>query len=164
MIWILILVIAIVIGIILFFVLARPRVVAREIQTTDLPDEIIEEPLSTYEAVCVEGELELIGVQDTPDGYNVVSAGCRQSNGDLTYVGQTETVDRFYTLSDECPDGYRRMLSTDGVTGYLNGNVMRRLSPGIRYICIPDERCQAHSDCPDGTICSGGECVPVDDF
>jgi len=128
----------------------------------------------TFEAECPQGQVELIGIRSTPEGERIGPIGCALSAvsepSSIQYVGQEGNVERIYSLGrvlgsqegDSCPSPYRKLLISDGATGVQNGNIGERINNGIQYICIPDNQCQFHRDCPEGTICSGGECIPIE--
>lgn len=133
------------------------------------------EDAPTFEAECPQGQVELIGIRSTPEGERLGPIGCASdANGvpQIQYIGQNENVERMYSLgrvlspteddTSGCPSGFQRLMETDGITGVGNGISMPRLSRGVRYICIPDNQCKFHKDCPDGQICSGGQCIPVE--
>lgn len=127
----------------------------------------------TFEAECPNGEVELIGIRSTADGNRIGPIGCATtaSNGsrNIQYVGQQGNIERIYSLNEsppegDCPSGFRRLMTSDGITGLLNGNIAERTATGIKYICIPDtQECNFHNDCPDGQICSGGNCIPPEE-
>ena len=134
-----------------------------------------EDETPTFEAECPQGQVELVGIHSTPEGERLGPVGCA-SDADGTpqiqYVGQNENIERLYSLgrilpmsentSTGCPSGFQRLMETDGITGLRNGITMPILSRGMRYICVPDDQCKFHRDCPDGQICSGGQCIPVE--
>lgn len=126
----------------------------------------------TFEAECTDGQVEFIGVKSTLEGNRLGPIGCVTSTdpSQIQYVGQQGNVERVYSLgrvfsSDtDCPSGLRRLMNSDGVTGSSNGNVASRLSNGIGFICVPDDQCQFHSDCPEDYVCTGGNCVPIENI
>lgn len=134
----------------------------------------------TFEAECPQGQVELIGIRSTAEGDRLGPVGCvTDATSNIQYVGQQGNVERVYSLgrvlgnaqgqveeSDDsgCPSGFRQLMGSDGVTGMQNGNTANRLSNGIKFICVTDNQCQFHRDCPDGTVCSGGNCVPVENI
>lgn len=100
---------------------------------------------------CPEGELELVGVRNTPMGRRLGPIGCSISGtGTMRYIGQRENIEQYYSLGKTCPSGYQPRTSN-------------LLNTGINYICV-SEGCKVQSDCPSGTFCSGGQCVPISDF
>lgn len=136
-------------------------------------------PVYTFEAECPQGQVELVGIRSSPDGERIGPVGCAVQATDtsppqIQYVGTEGNIERLYSLgriplsnssmSSTCPSGFQRLMSSDGVTGQQIGNNAERLGMGIQYICVPEGECKFHRDCPDGTICSGGNCISVENI
>jgi hypothetical protein len=109
----------------------------------------------TFEAECIDGQVETIGIRSTSNGNRIGPIGCTTAiPGALQYIGQQGNIDRIYSLGreyNECPSGFRRIDTSIG--------------NGISYTCVQDDgECEFHSECPDNMICSGGRCIVPGDF